>query len=541
VGDQIYLSSNYSKKQRYIQTSKHLLFMYRLICLFCLMCIFMTSIAAQSGSRHTPPKRELRGVWVATVMNLDFPEKPTTWATAHKEQWKKLLEQYKSLGFNAVFFQVRSAGDAFYLSEHAPWSAYLTGRQDLPPKPEYDVLRFLIDETHKHGMEFHAWLNPFRATMNLDTSDLSIRHVFNRKRSWVVRYGRQYYINPGIPQAREHVRDVVAELVTKYDVDGIHFDDYFYPYPIANTPFPDSSTYLVHGSRNFQDINNWRRNNVDQLIELVSVAIKEIKPHIFFGVSPFGVWRNKEDDELGSETTASITSYDALYADVLRWLRKDWIDYVVPQNYWNIGFEPADHQILQRWWAGHKYGKQLFIGHAAYKIANDQQEAWYDPGQMKKQIHMARRNRRIDGSVFFRSGSVLGDPLDLKDTLRAVYSMPALLPERESLSLPVFQAPDFRKVRNKRGDAQLHWKANKVNAEKPPHYYIVYKFPGDRIGDVDNAQNIFRISPFNQPLKKHKLIDTKILLYPTFFVNMQLSSGDFTRSSRERRDYAANG
>jgi uncharacterized lipoprotein YddW (UPF0748 family) len=475
-----------------------------------LLSLSITLLGQKSNSKRNFPKREMRGVWVATVSNLDFPKSPTTWPTAHKEQWKDLIKQYKDLGFNAVFFQLRPAADAFYFSEHAPWSAYLTGRQDLPPKPEYDVLQFLIDETHKHGMEFHAWLNPFRATMNMDTADLSLRHVFNRHRRWVVPYGRRYYLNPGIPKVREHLRDVVGELVQKYDVDGIHFDDYFYPYPVANTPFPDSSTFYIYGSQTFDDINNWRRNNIDQFIELISTTIKEIKPHVFFGVSPFGVWRNKEDDAYGSETTASITSYDHLHADVLRWLRKDWIDYVCPQLYWHIGFEPADHQQLQRWWSTNKAGKQLYIGHAAYKIADDKQEAWFEPDQMMRQIQMARRNRRIDGSVFFRSGSVLGDPLDIKDTLRTFYPKPALLPERDALALSIFQAPALKNIRNKRGDAVLKWKPNKVNKEKPPYYYVIYRFPGAGIGDTDDARNILAITALGDPAKKFKFIDTKV-------------------------------
>jgi len=473
-----------------------------------LLLLFSYSAFAQSSRR--PPKREMRGVWVATVKNLDYPKKPTTWPTAHKEEWKNLIQEYKSLGLNAIFFQVRPAGDAFYLSEHAPWSAYLTGRQDLPPKPEYDVLEFLIEEAHNNGMEFHAWLNPFRATMNLDTADLSLRHVFNRHRNWMVRYGRRYYINPGIPEAREHICDVVGELVTKYDVDGIHFDDYFYPYPVANEPFPDSAAYMVYGSRMFNDIQNWRRSNIDAMIELASTTIKDIKPHVFFGISPFGVWRNKANDNMGSETNTSIASYDDLYADALNWLRKDWIDYVAPQLYWHIGFEPADHQLLQRWWSVNTGDEQLYIGHAAYKLANDRQEQWYEPDQIARQIHLTRRNRRIDGSLFFRSSSILSDVLNIKDTLRAYYGTPAILPEREGMSLAVHQVPDFRKVKSKRGDALICWKPNKANQENLPYYYIVYRFPGNGVGDTEDARNILKITEFGSDEKKFEVLDKRV-------------------------------
>ena len=191
-------------------------------------------------------------------------------------------------------------------------------------------------------------------------------------------------------------------------------------------------------------------------------------------------------------------------------LRKDWIDYVCPQLYWHIGFEPADHQQLQRWWSTNKAGKHLYIGHAAYKITDDKQEAWFEPDQMSRQIKMARRNRRIDGSVFFRSGSVLGDPLNIKDTLRAFYPKPALLPERDELSLSIFQAPALKQIRNKRGDAVIKWTPNKVNKEKPPYYYVIYRFPGAGIGDMDDARNILKVTALGDNAKKFKVIDTKV-------------------------------
>lgn len=478
-----------------------------LLLLFLACCAI--EAAAQSRKNYTPPppKREFRGVWIATVNNLDYPKKPTSWPTAQKEEWKNLLKKLKELGFNAVVFQVRPAGDAFYFSELAPWSEYLTGRQGLPPRPEYDVLQFLIEETHRNGMEFHAWFNPFRATMGLDTSALHPLHVFNRHRGWVVQYGRRFYLNPGIPQVREHVRDVVAEVVAKYDVDGVHFDDYFYPYPLANETFPDSLDYRAYGA-SYKTIGDWRRSNVDEVVELVSAAIKELKPNVYFGISPFGVWRNKDKDPLGSETKASIGSYDDLYADILGWLRQGWIDYVVPQIYWNIGFEPADYATLQRWWSQHADERQLYIGHAAYKVGNDRQEQWNDPGEIGRQLSLNRRNRRVNGSVFFRAESVLSDPLGLKDSLRVYFRAPALLPDRPELSLGVFSAPDLRRVKNQRGKARVIWRPAKEDREKPPSYYIVYRFNGNTVGDMDDPRNIRHISCMNDGSKKFQFVDS---------------------------------
>lgn len=481
------------------------------LCLAFAFSLFASGAFAQNEKDINPPapKQEFRGVWVATVKNLDYPAKAGTWPTAHREEWKNLLKQYRSLGLNAVIFQVRPSADAFYPSAYAPWSEYLTGRQGLAPQPEYDPLEFLIEETHRQGMEFHAWFNPYRVTMGLDTAALSPQNVFNQHRDWVVSYGQRFYLNPGLPQVREHIRDVVMEVVQNYDIDAVHFDDYFYPYPLTGQVFPDSSTYLLYG-RNFPDINAWRRHNVDELVRMVSMAIKEAKPHVYFGISPFGVWRNKQDDPAGSETRAGAPSYDAVHADVLHWLRQGWIDYILPQLYWHIGFPPADNAILQRWWSLNASGKQLYIGHAAYKVGNDSQEQWYDPGELARQIRMARRNRRIGGSAFFRSGSVLADPLNLKDSLRAYYGSPALLPCRDELSLSPAPSPEGMKVCNKKGDARIRWKPIKNAGSAAPFYYVLYRFPGARPGDMDAPAHILHITPFGDKSRKFRFTDTRL-------------------------------
>jgi uncharacterized lipoprotein YddW (UPF0748 family) len=435
----------------------------------------------------------MRGVWVATAKNLDYPRKPTNWPVAQKEEWKNLLETYRELGFNAVFFQVRSAGDAFYPSALAPWSANLTGEQDRPPRPEYDVLQFLIEEAHRQGLEFHAWINPFRATMNLNTDKLSLRHVYHQHPRWVERYGSQYFLNPGLPEVREHLYEVIAEIVGNYDVDGIHLDDYFYPYPLPQRSFPDTAAYRLYGQE-FSSVEDWRRENVNQFIAMANKTIKERKPHVYFGLSPFGVWRNQNMDRIGSETQADLTAYDDLYADVLKWVQMGWIDYMVPQLFWHIGFEPADHAALQRWWSLHKGSVELYTGHAAYKLLNDREEAWQKADELNKQIDLSRRNRRISGHVLFSSSAVLADPLDFKDSLRQLYIKKALLPERPSLELRTHAAPEL-KVKNKGGDALIKLTPNKADEARPPHYYVIYRFEGARMGRMEEAASIFHISP----------------------------------------------
>ncbi len=459
---------------------------------FCLIA----SVPSPSGAQPVAPKREFRGVWVATVANIDYPKAPDTRPIALKEQWLQLLETYKAMGLNAVIVQVRPAGDAIYPSNLVPWSQYLTGRQGLPPADTtFDPLTFMIEETHRNGMEFHAWFNPYRATVNLDTLSLSTLHMFNRRRDWMVRYGTRFYFNPALPEVREHLTQVVAEVVEKYDIDAVHFDDYFYPYKIQGEAFPDSLEYRVLG-RSFANIDDWRRSNVDALIKMVSEKIRDIKPHVQFGISPFGVWRNRDRDPvMGSDTRAGATCYDDLYADVLKWSREGWIDYIAPQLYWHIGFPPADHYTLLKWWEQHTYGRLLYIGHAAYKVANDREVAWHDPAEMSRQIDLNRRNLVALGSIYFSSKSLVNNPLGVRDTIARYYARPSLLPTAPDRALKPFQAPQLLQVKNKDIKPLLRWRPNRLDRKNPPLYYVLYRFDGDKFGDFENGRHILAVTP----------------------------------------------
>jgi uncharacterized lipoprotein YddW (UPF0748 family) len=224
-------------------------------------------------------------------------------------------------------------------------------------------------------MEFHAWLNPYRATLDLDTLSLSSQHLFYRHRDWLVRYGERFYLNPSLPEVRNHLTEVVVDLVERYDLDAIHFDDYFYPYPIPGEAFPDSLDFVRRGF-GYAAIEDWRRSNTDALVSAVSQRIKLSRQHVRFGISPFGVWRNASRDPTGSATQASASSYDDLYADLVKWMRSGWIDYVAPQLYWSVGFPPADHGALLEWWNKNRNGRQLYIGYAAYKVGANADSAW---------------------------------------------------------------------------------------------------------------------------------------------------------------------
>ncbi|PSR13896.1 MAG: hypothetical protein DA408_14990 [Bacteroidetes bacterium] len=465
-----------------------------------LLCFFATlSLNAQTVAyqRLQAPKRELRAAWVATVLNIDYPQKPSANPIALKEQYRNLLDQLEAMGLNAVIVQVRPAADAFYPSAYAPWSTYLTGRQGAAPQDDFDPLAFMIEETHRRSMEFHAWINPYRASMNMDTASLFLTHPVFQHPDWLVAYGGKMYFNPGIPAVRQHLVDVVGELVDNYPIDGIHIDDYFYPYPIKDIPFPDEGTFKFYGQP-FKDINAWRRNNTDQLVGDLHERIKTTNPAIQFGVSPFGVWRNKSLDPVrGSDTQAGATSYDDLHADVLNWIAKGWIDYVMPQLYWNIGFAPADYQTLVQWWSQNARSIPVYTGHAAYKVGNNKELAWNDPGEIPRQIQLNRRNFQTQGSAYFSAKSLQSNPLRLRDSLQAYYQTKALWPERPELELPKLPLADLRRPKLQEAGVRLRWKPGTTAAglRTATHYFVVYRFAGNEVGDLENPANILQLTP----------------------------------------------
>lgn len=462
---------------------------------------FLLSTFYLTAQNDGAPKRELRGVWVATVANIDYPKKPTINGVAQKEEWSKLVEKLKKMGINALFVQVRPASDAFYKSEFVPWSRFLTGKQGSAPVPEYDPMEYMIEIAHRNGMEFHAWLNPYRATFGLDTMSLSAWHVFNKHRDWLVQYGNNMYINPGVPEARNHIVNVVEEITEKYDIDGIHVDDYFYPYPIKDVPFPDSIEYAQYGEP-YGSLGDWRRNNVDELIEALAVTVKAKKPYILFGVSPFGVWRNEASDPMGSATRAGAQSYDDLYADVLKWLKEGWIDYVAPQLYFNIGLEVADYEILLNWWRQHYYDQMLVIGQAAYKVGNNPVEAWQNPREIPTQINLNRRYPEVGGSIFFSAKSLLNNAMGVTDSLSEVYFEDRSLTPFNGLSDMTPEAPQLLRVKGKPEGVKIKWRANKQAPTNgfgllPPDYYVVYRFPENVPLDMSDSDYIIFISDLN--------------------------------------------
>jgi uncharacterized lipoprotein YddW (UPF0748 family) len=353
-----------------------------------------------------PQKKEFRGVWIATINNIDWPSAPGLSLETQKKELTELVDRVAKLNLNVVIFQVRAAADAFYQSETEPWSYFLTGKQGLPPTTDFDPLSYAIELCHARGMELHAWFNPFRVRNNgyykLDPTSFTAKHP-----QYLHEYDHKLFLDPGIPQVRSHLNKVVMEVVRKYNIDAIHFDDYFYPYPIASLNYPDLKTFRQFGKEYYpRRLGDWRRNNIDQFIKNLHDSIKAIKPQVKFGISPFGVWRNKKDDPNGSPGIKGSSSYDELYADVYKWLSNNWIDYVIPQLYWEQGNRFGDFTSLVKWWSEHSFGKQLYIGQALYK-STGAENSFVNPKEITQQITILRTFQNVGGFALYSASHLI--------------------------------------------------------------------------------------------------------------------------------------
>ncbi|MEM8567224.1 MAG: family 10 glycosylhydrolase [Bacteroidota bacterium] len=427
------------------------------------------------------PKREFRGVWIATVVNIDWPSQNSLGTQKQQEEFIKILEKYGALNFNAVIVQVRAAGDAFYPSSYEPWSKYLTGKEGKTPEPFYDPLKWMIKESHKRGFEFHAWFNPYRATFNLDTASLASNHAFNTHRDWMIRYGKRFYFNPGLPEVIEYTTSVIMEVVNNYDIDAVHFDDYFYPYKIEGEIFQDSKTFADYGV-GIEDIEDWRRANVDSLVATISDSIRSLKPWVQFGISPFGVWRNSSVDPNGSDTRAGQTTYDDLYADPLKWAKYRWVDYLVPQLYWSMDHPLASHRKLVRWWADQELDCHLYVGHGMYKVKNNSDKAWNKYGEIPKQIDLVRATPEINGSVFFSAKSLLNRHERLNRLLsKKGYKYSALPPHVPFVDMKI-EMPKIKVAEKSKGNVRVEFE------DIPPDVRYIITYGAKRELDIGNPK-----------------------------------------------------
>ncbi|YAL83111.1 glycoside hydrolase family 10 protein [Dermacoccaceae bacterium W4C1] len=437
------------------------------------------------------PKRDFRAFWLSVVANIDWPSAPVLSAQEQKDELIAWLDLAVQQRHNAVILQVRPTADTLWRSDREPWSAWLTGTQGKDPG--YDPLAFAVAEAHKRNLALHAWFNPYRVAMTEDPQTLIPSHPARRNPDWVLPYGGKLYYNPGLPKVRRFVVDTIMEAVRRYDIDGVHFDDYFYPYPVEGETFADEDAFAEYGDG--QSLEDWRRGNITALIDELGRAIKRSKPHVQFGISPFAIWRNKATDPQGSDTTAGAQTYDDLYADTRAWVRDEQIDYVVPQVYWSIGFAAADYAKVTDWWARTVAGTKvhLFIGQATYKVDDNADPNWSQVGELSSHLEFNTKYPQVQGNIYFSAKSVRTDALGATSLLnRTWYSRPALLPVVAGRAWAPRPVQGLR-----RSGAALRWSPGSRGSAR----YAIYRVPvagrGKRVSSADlaDAGNLVAVLP----------------------------------------------
>ncbi|MFK1850601.1 glycoside hydrolase family 10 protein [Bacteroides fragilis] len=481
--------------------------------LILLLALFLaTGVGAQIQQQSPYPKREFRGAWIQAV-NGQFRGIPT-------EKLKQtLIDQLNSLqgaGINAIIFQVRPEADALYASQLEPWSRFLTGVQGQAPSPYWDPMQFMIDECHKRGMEFHAWINPYRVKTSLK-SELSPNHLYNIHPEWFVTYNNQLFFDPALPESRRHICMVVADIVSRYDVDAIHMDDYFYPYPAKGMDFPDDASFARYGG-GFTNRADWRRSNVNILIQKIHETICGLKPWVKFGISPFGIYRNEKNDPLGSKTNG-LQNYDDLYADVLLWARNGWVDYNIPQIYWQIGHPAADYETLVKWWAKNTENRPLFIGQSVMNTIQNADPKNPSMNQLPRKMALERAYQTIGGSCQWPASAVVENAGKYRDALVQEYhKYPALVPVFDFMD---DKAPGkVRKVKKvwTEDGYMLFWTPPKAKDEMDRAVqYVVYRFGDKEKVNIDDASHIVAVTrnnfyklPYKDGKNKYRYVVTAL-------------------------------
>lgn len=432
------------------------------------------------------PKREFRGAWLHTVYQDGYASR----STEENKRW--LIDQLDCLqeaGINAVIFQVRPSADAFYDSKYEPWSRFLT-KNGKAPSPYWDPLEFMVTECHARGMELHAWLNPYRATTSTK-EHLNKHHPAHRHPERLIRFDKKYYFDPALEENRRLIVDVVTDIITRYDVDGIHFDDYFYPYPVKGKRFDDGKSYRKYG--NGMSLGDWRRHNVDLLIESVHKAIRRIKPWVRFGISPFGIWRNAVSDPAGSNSSG-LQNYDDLYADVLKWAKEGWIDYQMPQLYWTLENKVAPSLHLAEWWSRNGFDRHVYIGQDVDRTMQTRDlPPSREASQLRHKIMITRENDRLQGNCFWPGYYVTANHGGIADSLAAdLHAFSALVPEYPWLSSEIPAAPKRLSINGR----LLKWQTPKVSARiNDPVRFVVYCFEENDEIDLGDPSAIMAVTP----------------------------------------------
>lgn len=438
------------------------------------------------------PKREFRGAWIQ-IINGQFEGMSRDQMQANLTHQLNVLQQ---CGINAIMFQVRGEADAMYPSPYEPWSRFLTGRQGTAPNPYWDPLAWMITECHKRGMELHAWINPFRARTK-GTKELALNHPYVKHPERFFEYDGLYLFDPGLNENRRYICQIAADIVRRYDVDGIHMDDYFYPYPVAGMTIPDQATYITH-KNGIDNVDDWRRYNVNLFMEMMHDSIRAVKPWVKFGVSPFGIYHNVQPgSNIPGSNTRGLQNYDNLYADVLYWINKGWVDYNIPQIYWEIGHKAADYEELIKWWSRFAGGRPLFIGQDVERTVRAADLKNPQRNQMSAKFGLQRSLRGIQGSCLWYSAAVVRNEGNYATALQKNYHRtPALQPLFPFIDDEAPGKPRKLKTMWMPNGYYLFWTAPKGTQEMDvARNYVVYRFEqGERI-DLFNPEHIVAITP----------------------------------------------
>ncbi len=441
------------------------------------------------------PKREFRGAWIQ-VVNGQFQDMPT------EKMQQTLIEQLNALqkaGINAIIFQVRPEADALYASPYEPWSRFLTGTQGQAPDPYWDPLAFMVNECHKRNMEIHAWINPYRAKTK-STQTLAGHHPAKLYPDRFIAYDDQLFFDPGLPQNRAYICKIVKDIISRYDVDGLHMDDYFYPYPVQGKAIRDDASFAFYG-QGYDDIADWRRDNVNQLVKELYETIRATKPWVKFGISPFGIYRNKKNDPNGSNTNG-LQNYDDLYADILLWVNKGWVDYIIPQVYWEIGHPSADYQELVHWWATHADNRPIFIGQDVVRTVSKPDMQNPNIHQQARKMQLQRSEIAIQGSCQWPALSVVENVGNYATALTQHYHRHlALQPTFSFIDDKAPKKPKRLKPVWMEDGYILCWTSPKAKHEMDKAIaYVVYRFAKGEKHNLDDPSKIVTIT--RQPFLK---------------------------------------
>lgn len=458
-----------------------------------LLLVFSFSLLVSSAAN---PKREFRGAWIQCVNGQYLGKTPAQIRQMLSDQ----LDTLQQCGINAILFQVRAEGDALYQSQYEPWSRYLTGTQGVAPADGWDPLAWMVDECHRREMECHAWINPYRAKTK-GTTALAPNHAAVRHPERVFEYDGLYIFNPALPENRTYTCMIVEDILQRYDVDGIHMDDYFYPYRVSGIDIPDAADYEAD-PRGFSTIGDWRRDNVSLLIRDLHYLVRSVKPWVKFGISPFGIYRNSPTGENCKEgsATAGTQNYDDLYADIVHWTQQGWVDYNIPQIYWNLGTKVADYEVLVRWWNDYCASRPLIIGQDVERTVKGIDPHNPNAHQMLVKYDLQRSLPHVQGSCQWYAAAVVNNPGNYRTALQQIYhSTPALQPLMPYIDKKAPGKPQHVQAKNyAMTGTVLTWEAPKAKREMDKaRQYVIYQFGKGEKVKLDNPEHILTITSAN--------------------------------------------